>query len=119
MLYEINLSQMEFYARHGCYELERTVGNRFEVNLSLKVDMGSAAADDDVAQTVNYLEVYRCVARQMSVEQRTLERVATNIIEALCSEFGAVRGVRCTVAKLAPPLGGKVGRVSVTLEKQR
>ena len=44
------------------------------------------------------------------------QRVATNIIEALHARFPAVRHVRCTVAKLAPPLGGKIARVSVTLE---
>lgn len=116
MLYEINLSRMEFYAAHGCYELERTVGGRFEVDLSLKVELGSVADKDDVSLAVNYLEVYRCVARQMSIGQRTIERVATNIIAAVKSEFPSVCCVRCTVAKLAPPLGGKVGRVSVTID---
>ena len=29
--------------------------------------------------------------------------------------FPQIVEVECTVAKLAPPLGGKVGRVSVTL----
>ena len=98
MLYEINLSQMEFYARHGCYELERTVGNRFEVNLSLKVEMGSAADDDDVAQTVNYLEVYRCVARQMSVEQRTPHTAGNSSMRAEMIFVATRSSVRCSTA---------------------
>lgn len=117
MEYEIRLSDMEFYARHGCYDLEREVGNRFVVDLSLTVESGDAIAEDDVAKTVNYLKVYESVSRQMAVEQRTIERVAANIIEALKTEFPAILRVRCTVAKLAPPLGGKVGRVSVTLQR--
>ena len=52
----------------------------------------------------------------MTVTQRTIERVAQNIIEALRARFPDVRHVRCTVAKLAPPLGGKIARVAVTLE---
>ena len=116
MEYAIKLSDMEFYARHGCYELERTVGCRFAVDLEITAELGDAAREDDVALTVNYLDVYACVSRQMAVSRRTIECVAAEIISALKAEFGAIRRVKCTVAKLAPPLGGKVGRVSVTLE---
>ena len=116
MKYEIRLSEMEFYARHGCYELERKVGGRFGVELTLTVDADPAVLrGDDVSQLVNYLEVYAAVERQMAVSQCTVERVAMNIIEALKAEFATVESVCCTVTKFAPPLGGKVGKVSVTI----
>ena len=116
MKYEIRLSEMEFYAYHGCYDLEQQVGNRFCVELSLTTELGDVAAEDCVEKAVNYLDVYQTVASQMKIKQRTIERVAMNIIEALKSEFTAIEKVRCTVTKLAPPLGGKIGKVSVTLE---
>ena len=118
MSYEIALNGMEFYARHGCYELERTVGNRFGVELTLTVEADpEAVRDDDVARLVNYLDVYASVERQMALPQRTIERVATNIIGALKAEFPSILKVRCSVAKFAPPLGGKVRSVSVTMEQ--
>ena len=116
MLYDIELTRMEFRAYHGCYDLEQQVGNRFTVDLVITAELGDAAERDDVTRTVNYLTVYEIVRERMAVTQRTIERVATNIIEALHARFPAVRHVRCTVAKLAPPLGGKIARVSVTLE---
>ena len=116
MEYRIALEQMEFRAFHGCYDLEQQVGNRFVVDLELTTELGEAAAADDVTMTVNYLKVYEVVQQQMRITQRTIERVAMNIITAVKERFAAVHTVRCTVAKLAPPLGGKVGRVSVTLE---
>ena len=116
MRYEIRLSDMEFHAYHGCYDLEQQVGNRFCVELTLTTELGEVAAEDNVEKAVNYLDVYESVERQMRIKQRTIERVAMNIITAIRTEFPAVCGVRCTVAKMAPPLGGKVGRVSVTLE---
>ena len=103
---------MEFHAFHGCYDLEQRVGNRFEVTLSITTELGGIAAHDAVEEAVNYLTVYEIVRERMAVTQRTIERVATNIIEALHARFPAVRHVRCTVAKLAPPLGGKIARVS-------
>lgn len=116
MEYAIRLSDMEFYAHHGCYDLEREVGTRFVVDLELTAELGDVAREDCVEKAVNYLSVYESVARSMERRQRTIERVAVNIITALKEEFPAVHHVVCTVSKLAPPLGGKVGRVSVTIE---
>ena len=86
MLYTIQLQDMEFKAYHGCYDLEQKVGNRFNVALTITTHLGDVAQEDAVEKAVNYLTVYEIVE------------------------------VECTVAKLAPPLGGKIGRVSVTLK---
>ena len=73
--------------------------------------------DTAVEEAVNYLTVYEIVRERMAVTQRTIERVAMNIIEAVYASFRQVRHVKCTVSKLAPPLGGKLEKVSVVLEK--
>ena len=39
MEYRIVLTRMEFHALHGCYELERKVGNRFTVDLELTAEL--------------------------------------------------------------------------------
>ena len=113
--YTIHLEQMEFRAYHGCYDLEQKVGNRFEVDLEVTAEMGDAAALDAVEETVNYLELYETVRATMRTTQRTLERVAANIIGAVRERFPEVVAVRCTVRKMAPPLGGKLRAVGVTL----
>lgn len=115
MLYDIRLEGMEFRAFHGCYDLEQLVGNRFVVDMKITVALGRVAEDDDVTQAVNYLTVYEMVRETMAVKQRTIERVARNIIEAVRGRFPQIEAVECRVTKLAPPLGGKVERVSVTL----
>ena len=91
MEYRIVLDSMEFRALHGCYELERKVGNRFRVDLELTTELGDVAAEDSVEKAVNYLEVYGVVREQMAVTQRTIERVAMNIIEAIYAAFAQVR----------------------------
>lgn len=118
MEYVITLSECEFRARHGCYELERKVGGKFIVDLKITAEMGQAAERDDVKATVSYLEAYEVVSEQMQITQHTIERVAENIIGALYERFPQIRAISCTVAKVAPPLGGKVARAAVTLEIQ-
>ena len=88
-----------------------------QVDVEITADLGDVAAGDSVEKAVNYLSVYEVVRQQMAVTQRTIERVAMNIIEALYDRFPAIRHVKCTVAKLAPPLGGKLRSVRVILEK--
>lgn len=117
MEYRICLDRMEFRALHGCYELERKVGNRFTVDLEITTELGQVATEDSVEIAVNYLTVYEVVRAQMTVTQRTIERVAMNIIEALYATFPQIRHIVCTVSKLAPPLGGKLEKVRVVLEK--
>lgn len=115
-LYTIDLEGMEFHAFHGCYELERRTGSHFEVALRITTALGRVAEEDDVTLAVNYLTAYEVVRAQMQRTQHTIERVATNIIEALHDRFPQqIVEVECRVTKIAPPLGGKVGRVSVTL----
>lgn len=115
MLYTIELHDMEFRAYHGCYDLEQKVGNRFRVGLKISTELGDVAERDDVTLAVNYLTAYELVAEVMGRKQRTIEAVAQNIIKALRKQFPQIAEVECRVAKLAPPLGGKVGGVSVVL----
>ncbi len=102
-------------AFHGCYDLEQQVGNRFRVDMAIRTTLGDLPTSDDVTKAVNYLTVYEIVERTMQRTQRTIEAAAANIIEAVKEAFPQIVEVECTVAKLAPPLGGKIDKVSVTL----
>ena len=116
MLYTIDLKGMEFRAFHGCYDLEQKVGNRFIVELRITTELGSVADEDAVEKAVNYLTVYEIVRDVMRNTCRTIEAVSQNIIRAVKENYPQIVEIECCVAKLAPPLGGKVGRVSVTLK---
>ena len=96
---------------------DRGYDQAFLLAQAAALELGDVAAEDSVEKAVNYLEVYGVVREQMAVTQRTIERVAMNIIEALYDRFPAIRHVKCTVAKLAPPLGGKLRSVRVIFEK--
>ena len=114
-IYTINLEGIYLRAYHGCYDLEQQVGNRFRVDLAIRTPLGNLPETDDVTQAVNYLTVYEIVERTMQRTQRTIEAAASNIINAVKEAFPQIVEVQCTVAKLAPPLGGKIDKVSVTL----
>ena len=115
----IELENMEFYAFHGCYRQEKTVGNRFIVNLRFTTDATVAAASDNVADTVSYLDVYGVVKCQMEIGSDILENVADRILSSLAQTFPAIESMSVKISKMTPPLGGQIERVSVTMSYSR
>ena len=104
----ITLQQMRFHAHHGVMPQERQVGNDFEVTVSLQYPLDKAAMNDDLADTLNYAEVYATVAAEMATPSQLLEHVAGRIIRALRTRFVAV-------SKLTPPFKCQMAAVTVTL----
>ena len=117
MTYTITLEDMEFKAYHGCYDLEKVVGNRFLVTMAIEAELGDAAIEDNVLKTINYLDVYNLVRECMQKPSNIIENVAQRILDNLYLAFPQIVKATTTVSKLAPPLGGKIKKVSVTLCK--
>lgn len=114
---KIKLSAMRFYAAHGCYDTEQKVGTRFEVNLTVDYDSTKAAASDDIQDAVSYLSLYRCVKDQMQIPSHILENVAARTLDSLGAQFEQITHATISIAKLSPPLGGDIERVSVEQER--
>ncbi len=115
MVGKISLERMEFYAHHGFYLEERTIGNKYEVSVNLEVDFKNAASNDDLAGTINYEAVYDIVKSIMSVEAKLLEHIASKIITGLKNAFPNLISVEVSVSKLNPPIKGLCKKATVTL----
>ncbi|MCX6271802.1 MAG: dihydroneopterin aldolase [Bacteroidetes bacterium] len=111
----ISLENMEFFAYHGCFAEEQVIGTRFEVTLQIEADTQDAEIDDDLHKTVNYQSVYQVVKKEMEIKSRLLENVALRILTSVCEEFPMVTWGKVKVTKMNPPVGGKMGSVSVML----
>lgn len=112
----ISIEGMEFYAYHGCFAEEQLIGTWFVVDLFLETDTIKAETSDALHDTVNYLEVYQVVKREMAVNSKLLEHVGRRILTAVKESFPVVEHAKVKVRKMNPPLGGKMDFVSLTLE---
>lgn len=115
----IDIEDMEFYAFHGCFAEEASIGTNFSVDLRAELDTSRAQQTDNIDDTVSYLDIYQIVKRQMEIPSHLLEHVAERIAVAVLREFSSINKVRVKVTKLNPPLGGKMRGVSLTIEKNR
>ncbi|GHV50249.1 7,8-dihydroneopterin aldolase [Bacteroidia bacterium] len=103
---KIELKNMRFYAYHGVFPQERSAGNHFVVNLQLKAPLEKAASTDNPDDTIDYGEVFRIVANEMSIPSQLLEHVAGRILHALKSRFPQITEIEAAVSKLNPPIAG-------------
>jgi 7,8-dihydroneopterin aldolase/epimerase/oxygenase len=113
----IQIENMEFYSFHGHFKEERIVGNRFMVDLTLETDMKTPMESDNLKDAVNYQRVYEIVKLQMEMKSHLLEHIAGRIVDAIYSEMEGINRVTVKVSKMNPPLGGKIGSVSVVLSR--
>ncbi len=111
----VSLEGMEFYARHGYYEEERRIGNKYSVDVHLELNLDEAAEKDKLEGTVNYEKVYEIVAQVMSIDANLLEHLAGKMVNELKSNFSNVTGVTVRVSKFNPPIKGLCKKATVEL----
>lgn len=115
----ISLDNIDVYAHHGVHPAERELGQRFTIDVALFGDWSAAAASDSLGQALDYVAVHdriREVAASTSFQ--LLEALADGICMALLEDFPLERVV-ITVHKPNPPIPNFLGRVSVTLDRDR
>ena len=106
---EILLEGMRFYAFHGVNPEERSLGQRFTVDVTLAVDLRQAGQSDDLADTVSYSAVYKLVRRIVEGEPRELiEAVAETVAAEILAGFPPVARVTVTVRKPEVPMKGSM-----------
>ena len=115
----IEIEGMEFYAYHGCFTEEQIVGNQFMVDLHLETDCSKPEITDHIQDAVNYQIAYQIIKQEMDKKSHLLEHIAHRILKQLFTTLSGIETARVKVAKINPPLGGKIQSVSVTLEKHK
>lgn len=107
---------MSFYGFHGETEAERTLGNRFHVDVEIRMDLSVAGRTDDIADTLDYAHAFGLVRLVVEDQQyRLLEAIAARVAEALLGQPG-VASVKVRVGK-QPPFAGSIDRCSVIIER--
>jgi dihydroneopterin aldolase len=110
---QLVLEKMEFYAHHGHFSEEQTIGGRFTVDLVIDTDFSKAAETDNLEDGVDYSLVYEMVKKEMGKPSRLLEHLAQRIVDAVYTVSDRITRVTVTVSKLNPAIGGTMNKFSV------
>ncbi len=113
----IEIEGMEFHARHGHFDVEKIVGNRFLVDLKIKTDCSAAAKSDKLEDALDYQKAYQITKEEMSIPSDLLENVCQRILDRLYHAFPEIEEASVKVSKMNPPMGGQIEKVSLTLQQ--
>lgn len=116
----IHLRNMVFYGYHGNLSAENALGQRFEIDLTLSLDIAEATRTDDLANTVDYGKVYAlCRSTVEGAHVKLLETLAARLIDGVFAACPRVTRVEIVIRKPSVPLPGVLDHVALETSRNR
>ncbi len=115
----IEVSGIRCYGYTGYLAEERVLGQWFEVDLTLWVDLAPAGSSDRIEDTLDYRSAIAAV-RQLVREARfaLVEKLAAEIAAVVLNLDGAAK-VRVRLSKLAAPIPDFGGRITIDITRAK
>ena len=115
----IYIRGLRVFAFHGVNPEEKEKGQPFVLDVTLGVDLSRPGATDNLADTVNYSKVTKCVLRIMREgKDNLIERAASRVAEAVLAEF-PVQEVTVLLKKPRAPIAADFDDVAVEITRSR
>lgn len=115
----IHINNIRLHARHGVLPQEQLTGNDYIINVRASYDISRAMQTDDVADTLNYAEVYNIIKEEMSVPSKLIEHVAGRIANRLMDSYSQISSVMLRITKCNPPMGADCDGAGVEILVKR
>jgi dihydroneopterin aldolase len=114
------VSGLALHAYHGVMQHEAKVGQTFQLDIVLDIDLAEASHSDKLAHTVGYDQVVEVASAAFCARRyRLVEAAAGAVAEAVLDRFRQVTGVRVTVHKPHAPIAATFADVGVTIVRAR
>ena len=115
----IQISTIRCYGYTGYFPEEQVLGQWFEVDLTISMDLSITGADDNLENTLNYAEVVDRVSTLVETSRfKTIERLNAVITEAVLA-FAPVQSVRSRLVKVSPPIPGFAGSIAIEMTRSK
>ncbi len=116
----IRIDRLALHARNGAKEAERSLGQRFYLDIEFTADIEKALASDALVDSVHYGEVIKAATKTFTARDYNLiEAAAAAVGDDLLTRFPKIVSVSVTVQKPAAPVAAILDMISVTVERSR
>ncbi|CAM8971474.1 unnamed protein product [Rhodiola kirilowii] len=114
------LRGLKFHGFHGVKPEEKTLGQKFLIDIDAWMDLRQAGETDCLDDTISYTSIYR-IAKDVveGTPQNLLESVAHLIASTTLTEFPKVSAVRVKVMKPHVAVRGPVDYLGVEIYRNR
>ena len=116
----IFLANMEFMAHVGAHDEERSERQVIQIDLEIVTDLREGGKSDDLAQTVDYGEVFkRCRDVVEEGSFNLVEAVAEAVASNVLAGFTRIESVTVRVRKPGVPIDGVLDFAGVEIQRSR
>lgn len=114
----LRLRNLVYHAYHGLLPEEARLGQRFEVDVELHLDLSPAGIEDSPALTIDYTNVI-AVVEEVVTERRfgLVEALAEAIADEIQEHFGQIEGVIVRVRKPNPPVPSLFDGLEIEIQR--
>ncbi|HJQ02855.1 MAG TPA: dihydroneopterin aldolase [Jatrophihabitans sp.] len=113
----IVLTGLTVRGRHGVFDFERRDGQDFVVDVELELDLATAAASDELTDTVHYGELAEALAAVIGGEPVNLLETLAERLAAVCLADHRVSAATVSVHKPQAPIPLSFADVAVTIRR--
>ncbi|MDJ0702585.1 MAG: dihydroneopterin aldolase [Leptolyngbyaceae cyanobacterium MO_188.B28] len=116
----IQLKGIRAYGYTGALPEEQVLGQWFEVDLILWLDLAKAGESDRLADTCDYRNIIRITQQIIKTEKFALiEKLASAIAQACLHTDPRLSQIQVTLSKLAAPIPDFGGEISVQITRSQ
>ncbi|KMT04974.1 hypothetical protein BVRB_7g171370 [Beta vulgaris subsp. vulgaris] len=114
------LRGLKFHGYHGVKPEERTLGQKFVIDVDAWMDLRKPGISDQLSDTISYTEIYRIVKGVVEgTPQNLLESVAHQIASITFSKFPQISAVRVKVGKPHVAVQGQLDYLGVEIFRSK
>lgn len=115
---KIYLKNVEIFAKHGVFVEEKTLGQKFILDLELTLDLEEAGRSGDLTKSVHYGELCHGIEEEFTKESYDLiETAAQKVAEYTLLNYPIVKTVKVKLKKPWAPIGRHLDYAAVEIER--
>ncbi len=116
----IHLTGIRCYGYTGYLREEQVLGQWFEVDVKLWLDLSTAAKTDAIEDTLDYRSIISLIQNLVKTAKfALLERLVGAIADSILQECDRVTKVQLTVSKPAAPIPDFGGKISIEFTRTK
>lgn len=113
----IEVNGIRCYGYTGYLPEEQVLGQWFEVDLVLRVDLKAAGTSDNIDDTCDYRQAIAIVKHHITTRKVALIEKLTEMIAQEILSLPNVNQVRIRLSKLAPPIPDFGGKITIDITR--
>jgi 7,8-dihydroneopterin aldolase/epimerase/oxygenase len=116
----IHLTGIRCYGYTGYLPEEQVLGQWFEVDVKLWLDLSEAGKTDAIEDTIDYRGIISLIQNLVKTSKFALvERLASFIADSILAASDRLTQVQITLSKPTPPIPDFGGRISIELTRSQ